>query len=64
MDMNRLSNTKWECKYHVVFAPKYRRKVAYGQLKQEMANILSTLCKRKGIEIIEAKICPDLIMNI
>ena len=59
MDMNSLSHTKWECKYHVVFAPKYRRKVAYGQLKQDIANILSTLCKRKGVEIIEAEICPD-----
>ena len=59
MDMNSLSHTKWECKYHVVFAPKYRRKVAYGQLKQDIANILSTLCKRKGVEIIEAEICPE-----
>ncbi len=59
MDMNSLSHTKWECKYHIVFAPKYRRKVAYGQLKADIANILSTLCKRKGVEIIEAEICPD-----
>ena len=56
MDMNSLSHTKWECKYHIVFAPKYRRKVAYGQLKADIANILSTLCKRKGVEIIEAEI--------
>ena len=46
MDMNSLSHTKWECKYHIVFAPKFRRKVAYGQIKQDIANILSTLCKR------------------
>ena len=59
MDMNSLSHTKWECKYHIVFAPKFRRKVAYGELKQDIANILSTLCKRKGVEIIEAEICPD-----
>ena len=52
---------KWECKYHIVFAPKFRRKVAYGQLKQDIANILSTLCKRKGVEIIEAEVCPDHI---
>ena len=59
MDMNSLAHTKWECKYHIVFAPKFRRKVAYGQLKQDIANILSTLCKRKGVEIVEAEICPD-----
>ena len=46
-------------KYHIVFAPKFRRKIAYGELKQDIANILSTLCKRKGVEIIEAEICPD-----
>ena len=61
MDMNSLSHTKWECKYHIVFAPKFRRKVAYGQIKQDIANILSTLCKRKGVEIIEAEVCPDHI---
>ena len=61
MDMNSLSHTKWECKYHIVFAPKFRRKVAYGQIKQDIANILSTLCKRKGVEIIEAEVCPDYI---
>ena len=59
MDMNSLSHTKWECKYHIVFAPKFRRKVAYGQLRQDIANILSMLCKRKHVEIIEAEICPD-----
>ena len=59
MDMNSLSYTRWECKYHIVFAPKFRRKVAYGQLKQDIVNILSTLCNRKGVEIIEAEICPD-----
>ena len=59
MDMNSLSHTKWECKYHIVFAPKFRRKIAYGELRQDIANILSTLCKRKGVEIVEAEICPD-----
>ncbi len=59
MDVNSLSHSKWECKYHVVFAPKFRRKVIYGQLKQDIANILSMLCKRKGVEIIEAEMCPD-----
>ena len=49
MDVNSLSHTKWNCKYHIVFAPKFRRKIAYGQLKQDIANILSMLCKRKGV---------------
>ncbi len=56
-----ISHTIWECKYHIVFAPKFRRKVAYGQIRQDIANILSTLCKRKGVEIIEAEVCPDHI---
>ena len=55
MDNNSLSHTTWNCKYHVVFAPKYRRKIIYGQIKEDMANILSMLCKRKEIEIIEAE---------
>lgn len=59
MDMNSLSHTKWECKYHIVFAPKFRRKIAYGQLKKDIANIHSTLSKRKGVEIIEAEIYLD-----
>ena len=59
MDINSLAHTKWNCKYHIVFAPKYRRKVAYGKMKQDIANILSMLCKRKGVEIVEAQICPD-----
>ena len=59
MDNNSLSHTKWNCKYHIVFAPKYRRKVAYGKIKQDIANILSMLCKRKGVKIVEAEICPD-----
>ena len=61
MDMNSLSHTKWECKYHIVFAPKFRRKIAYGQIKQDIANILSMLCKGKGVEIVEAEACPDHI---
>lgn len=61
MDNNSLSHTKWTCKYHIVFAPKYRRMVAYGKLKQDIANILSALCKRKGVKIIEAEVCPDHI---
>ena len=61
MDMNSLAHTKWNCKYHIVFAPKYRRKIIYGQLKRDIANILSMLCKRKGVKIVEAEVCPDHI---
>ena len=62
MDSNSLTHTKWNCRYHIVFAPKYRRLVAYGKLRQDIANILSTLCKRKpGVRIIEAEVCPDHI---
>lgn len=59
MDNNSLSHTTWNCKYHIVFAPKYRRKIIYGELKQDIANILSMLCKRKKVHIVEAEICPD-----
>ena len=62
MGMNSLSHSKWECKYHVVFAPKFRRKVIYGKLKQDIANILSMLCKR-GVEIVGAEVCPDHVHN-
>ena len=61
MDKNTLSHTTWECKYHIVFAPKFRRQVIYGAIKADVANMLSTLCKRKGVEIIEAECCPDHI---
>ena len=61
MDKNSLSHTTWECKYHLVFAPKYRRQVIYGQIKADVAEILSMLCKRKEIEIIEAECCKDHI---
>ena len=56
-----LAHTKWECKYHLVFAPKYRRQVIYRQLKADIGKILRELCERKGIEIIEAECCPDHI---
>lgn len=59
MDMNSLAHTKWNCKYHVVFAPKFRRKVIYNQLRKDIGKILRMLCDRKGIEIIEAELCPD-----
>ena len=59
MDMNSLAYTSWECKYHLVFAPKYRRQVIHGQIKTNVAEILSTLCKRKEIGIIEAECCKE-----
>ena len=52
--MNSLAHTKWECKYHVVFAPKFRRKVIYGKLKIEIGKIIRDLCNRKEVELIEA----------
>ena len=55
------AHTKWECKYHIVFAPKYRRQVIYKKIKADVGQILGTLCRRKGIEIIEAEACPDHI---
>ena len=57
--MNSLSHTSWECKYHIVFAPKYRRQVIYGKMKAEIGKILGELRDRKGIEIIAAECCPD-----
>ena len=61
MDDNSLAHTKWDCKYHIVFAPKYRRQVICGQIKADIGRILRLLCDRKGIEIIEANACPDHI---
>ena len=58
-DIHSLSHTKWNCKYHIVFAPKYRRKVFYGEKKLEIGKILRELCKGKGVNIIEAEVCPD-----
>ena len=60
---NSLAHTKWECKYHIVFAPKYRRQVIYKQIRADVGMILGTLCKRKGIEIIEAEACPLMIFE-
>ena len=61
MDKNSLSHTSWNCKYHIVFAPKYRRQIIYGKIKKEVGKILRTLCERKGVEIIEAEACTDHI---
>ena len=61
MDKNSLAHTSWNCKYHIVFAPKYRLQVIYGKLKQDIGKTLRDLCDRKGINIIEAEYCPDHI---
>ncbi len=60
-DIDSLKHTTWRCQYHIVFAPKYRRMVVYGQIKQDIGQILRRLCEQKGIEIIEAQACPDHI---
>ena len=60
-DINSLSHTKWNCKYHIVFAPKYRRKEFYGNNRMEIGKILRELCKWKGVNIITAEVCPDHI---
>ena len=60
-DIERLSHTTWNCKYHIVFAPKYRRKVFYGSKRLEIVKILKELCKWEGVEIIEGEACPDHI---
>ena len=60
-DIHSLSHSKWNCKYHIVFAPKYRRKVFYGQKKAAIGQILRQLCEWKGVNIIEAEACPDHI---
>ena len=59
MDTESLAHTKWNCNYHIVFAPKYRRQVIYGKLKKDIGKILRDLCARKGVEIIEAELCND-----
>ena len=60
-DRQSLSHTKWNCKYHIVFAPKYRRIVIYGKIKADIGKILRQLCDAKRAEIIEAEACPDHI---
>ena len=58
---NSLSHTKWLCKYHIVFTPKYRRKIEFNQYKRDIVDIIKRLCKYKGVEIIEGHIMSDHI---
>ena len=60
-DIKSLSHSKWRCKYHIVFAPKYRRQEIYGKIKADIGQILRKLCEQKGVEIIEAQACTDHI---
>lgn len=60
-DKHSLSHTVRNCKYHKVFAPKYRRQIIYGKYKKSIGEIIRSLCKRKGVNIIEANACPDHI---
>ena len=54
-----LAHTKWMCKYHIVFTPKYRRKIIYNKYREDLIEIMKTLCKYKGVEIIEGHMMPD-----
>ena len=60
-DIQSLAHSKWRCKYHIVFAPKYRRQIIYGKIKADVGKILRELSERKGVEILEAECCPDHI---
>ena len=60
-DINSLAHSKWNCKYHIVFAPKYRRQEIYGQIYKDIGQILRKLCEQKKEEIIEAEACKDHI---
>ena len=64
---NDLSHTKWMCKYHIVFTPKYRRKIIYNQYRESLREIIKLLCKYKGVEILEGHLMPDhvhLVLSI
>ena len=60
-DINSLAHSKWNCKYHIVFVPKYRRMIIYKQLKVDIGKILRQLREQKGVKIIEAEACPNHI---
>mgnify|MGYP002626090782 FL=1 len=59
MDSKSLSHTKWECQYHIVFIPKYRKKVLYGRLREDVRDIIATLCQYKRVEIVSGAVCVD-----
>ncbi len=59
MDNKSLTHSKWNCTYHIVFIPKYRRKVMYGKLRQDIVEILKKLCEMKNVELIKGAVCAD-----
>ena len=59
MDSKSLSHTKWKCQYHIVFIPKYRKKQLYGRLREDVRDVIKTLCQNKGVEIVEGAVCVD-----
>ena len=59
MDESSLSHTRWKCQYHIVFIPKYRKKVLYGKVRDDVREVIRTLCKYKNVEIIEGAVCID-----
>ena len=59
MYSNSLAHTKWNCQYHIVFIPKYRKKVLYGKVRDDVREVIRTLCKYKNVEIIEGAVCID-----
>ncbi len=61
MENKTLAHTRWECKYHIVFIPKYRKKILYGDLRQYLGDVLKMLARQKGCEILEGHLCPDHI---
>ena len=61
---NSLAHTNWVCKYHIVFTPKYRRKISYNQYRESIGRILGQLCKYKGVEIIEGHLMPDHVHKL
>ncbi len=66
-DISSLNHTTYRCQYHIVFAPKFRRQVIYREIKVDIGKIIRQLCQQKGIEIIEAELCPDhihMLVNI
>ncbi len=61
MDNQSLSHVRWKCQYHIVFIPKYRKKVLYGKLRNDVREVISTLCKYKDVQIIDGAVCEDHI---
>mgnify|MGYP002557180489 CR=1 FL=1 len=59
MDNKSLSHTRWKCQYHIVFIPKYRKKVLYGRIRRDVREIIATLCQYKNVEIIAGAVCID-----